>query len=117
MINPSGTYNTNVVPADQSPTLAPQTSRTTVESLKTDPVRTIYTPPASSIQPTNYEARTPARKDWNFTPARLASHSHTINRSSDGMQTIVSRKASDSNTTPVRTTSQSDDLNGWKLVK
>lgn len=125
IINPSGTYNTNVVPADQSPTLAPQSSRPYVESLRTEPARTIYTPPAANSQPTNYEARTPARKDWNFTPARLASHSASISRStssarsSDGMQAIAPRKSrySSNSVTPIRTTNQQDDLNGWKLIK
>jgi hypothetical protein len=130
-INPSGTFNTNVVPADQTPTLAPQSNRSVIEALRVEPARTTYTQPANYHQPEQFggqTARTPARKAWNYTPTRLASHA--VNRSigqpefamnqaksGNGMQPIIAKRSQTSGLTNIRTTNQRDDLHGWKLVK
>lgn len=122
VINPSGTFNTNVVPADQTPTLAPQSSRSVIDALRTEPTPTIYTQPTSYSQPQQFggqTAQTPARKAWNYTPTRLASHAQIAGsqtQSRSGMQPINARRSLPGDAT-IRTTNQRDDLNGWKLVK
>lgn len=132
-INPGGSYNTTIVPADTQPTLAPGASaRPVIDALRGEPTRTYYSQPL----PANYSqplqgneqggqtAQTPARKEWNYVPSRLASHTVEIRAQEEReMQPIrpaaINRheQTRPSDLTPVRTTSQRDDLNGWKLVK
>jgi hypothetical protein len=111
--------------------------RPVIDSFRTEPNQTIYTQPSpvNYLQPTtSYErgghtAQTPARKEWNYVPSRLASHSsashstQSDSRVETGMQPIartsISRYEEPTQRidNSIRTTNQGDDLNGWKLVK
>ncbi len=130
IINPSGT---TLVPADMSPSLNSQTStRYESNSFRVEPGQTIYNGPTPAIQPNSgyvngYTAESPARKEWNFSPTRLASYSAESTSPSTAStladlvpvrrDSVRQADASQDNTRLIRTTSQRDDLNGWKVVK
>jgi hypothetical protein len=135
VISPNGTFNTNVVPADTQPTLAPSsTQRPVIESMRLEPSRTIYSQPTpanysqppigSGVEYGGYTAQRPAHREWNYVPSRLASHViEPSGTNALGMQPIAriqnerEIQTGQFNEPVSRTTSQRDDMNGWKLVK
>jgi hypothetical protein len=125
-------YQSNVVPADTIPTLNPQSSVTPVyERMQTNDA-TRQMSPATYQQPTpayfpGQSAENPVRREWNYSPVRLASHSTEINYIDDQSISVVEQPMSVIEPTvqyraefkPVVSSDSgsTNDLNGWKLVK
>lgn len=125
-------YQSNVVPADTIPSLNPQSSATPVyERMQTND-GTRPSLPATYQQPTpayfpGQSAENPVRRQWSYSPVRLASHSTEISNidaqaipvMAQPMSVIEPAVQYRSEFKPVVSASPefTPDLNGWKLVK
>lgn len=142
-LNTGGTYDATTQPADLVPTLSgsnPQASvRPVLEQIRawdangsdmnSVPVNYPQPTPAAIPQPTysNQTAQSPARKEWNYSPVRLASHTSTARPIAEparpSQQLAPPQNESPrfrgtfrSSIEPVQTSKQ-NDLNGWVEVK
>jgi len=119
------TFQSNIVPADSIPTLNPQSSaRPIFESLQSNEAQR-QSLPATYQQPTpayypGQSAEHPVRREWSYSPVRLASHSTAINYIDEAHVPVIENPVRyRSELKSVRSSSHesTDSLNGWKLVK
>ncbi len=122
-----GSYGTSVLPADQAPALSsplngvsPTTSYRPVLDRLRNGVRNMTTSNQTDYQNTTPVVRYPEqtaqstiRKEWNYSPVRLASYSSDIQK-----PTQRAKPRMESTYRPIqRPAPKSNNLNGWEVVK
>lgn len=114
-------FQSNIVPADTSPTLNPQSSaRPMIERLQTNEtgssLPTTYQQPTPAHHP-GHTADTNVHREWNYSPVRLASHSTEINYVDNRQVRYTSTLSPVDNRSESNASTSNDSLNGWKVVK